>query len=146
MERNNGDNSDWVMHRRMEGLVNKHMADIAFETLQQRLSAVSDEMNSLAEHVSRRSDEIPKDEIPRRGDVNFDVEPLTATYSTESVGEKLLPSTPSAGKIMHLGAAYIRICIITCQQLRICNGTGKHVNVACVVSQSHLTFKSYNWL
>uniref|UniRef100_UPI003AAB7839 uncharacterized protein n=1 Tax=Centroberyx gerrardi TaxID=166262 RepID=UPI003AAB7839 len=83
----NGDNSGWAMQRRVDGLVNKHMADIALETLQQRLAAVSDEMHSLAEHVSRRSEEMPKDD-PRRGDVNFDVESLTAAYNT-GVGEKL---------------------------------------------------------
>ncbi|KAM4614858.1 uncharacterized protein ACJ7VT_010093 [Polymixia lowei] len=75
----NEDHSVWPMPRRMEGLVNKHMADIALEALQQRLSAVSEEMHSLAEHVSRRSEESPTDD-PRRGDVNFEV---------DSVGEKL---------------------------------------------------------
>lgn len=95
----NGDNTSWSMQRRMEGLVNKHMADIALETLQQRLSAVSDEMNNLAEHVSKRSEEIPKDDIPRRSDVNFDVESLTATFSTGGVGEKLMPGTSSTGNV-----------------------------------------------
>ncbi|XP_038816809.1 uncharacterized protein si:dkey-187a12.4 isoform X2 [Salvelinus namaycush] len=99
MEHNNGDTSSWAMQRRMEGLVNKHMADIALETLQQRLSAVSDEMNNLAEHVSRRSEDIPKDDISRRPDVNFDVESLSATFSTGGVGEKLLmPGTSSSAE------------------------------------------------
>ncbi|KAL0964431.1 hypothetical protein UPYG_G00323750 [Umbra pygmaea] len=97
MEHNNGNTSSWAMQQRMEGLVNKHMADIALETLQQRLSAVSDGMNNLAEHVTRRSQDIPKDDIPRRTDVNFNVESLS-TFSTSGVGEKLLmPATsPSA--------------------------------------------------
>ncbi|CAB1343616.1 unnamed protein product [Coregonus sp. 'balchen'] len=99
MEHNNGDTSSWAMQRRMEGLVNKHMADIALETLQQRLSAVSDEMNNLAEHVSRRSEDIPKDDISRRPDVSFDVESLSATFSTGGVGEKLLmPATSSSAE------------------------------------------------
>lgn len=104
MEHNNGDTSSWAMQRRMEGLVNKHMADIALETLQQRLSAVSDEMNHLAEHVSRRSEDVPKYDIPRRTDVNFDVESLSATFSTGGVGEKLaIPGTSSsAGNVLPL--------------------------------------------
>ncbi|XP_022624771.1 uncharacterized protein LOC111239220 isoform X2 [Seriola dumerili] len=56
MEHDHGDSLDWSMERRVEGLVNKHMADIAVESLQQRLTAVSDEMHSLVEHVSRRSE------------------------------------------------------------------------------------------
>lgn len=94
----NGENSTWAMQRRMEGLVNKHMADIALETLQQRLSAVSDEMHSLAEHVSRRSEEIPKDDNTIRTDGNFDVESLSATYNSGGVGEKLLPASTSSSE------------------------------------------------
>ncbi|KAF7670404.1 hypothetical protein LDENG_00166920 [Lucifuga dentata] len=78
----NGDSNDWEMQRRVEGLVNKHMADIALETLQQRLSAVSDEMHSLAEHVSKRSGEVSKAE-PRTGAVSRGEELLTSIHSTE---------------------------------------------------------------
>ncbi|XP_023151095.2 uncharacterized protein si:dkey-187a12.4 [Amphiprion ocellaris] len=76
MEHGIGDNADhdWSAEQRVDGLVNKHMADIALEALQQRLSAVTEEMHSLAQHVSRRSGEEFKDE-PRRGDVSFGVEP-----------------------------------------------------------------------
>ncbi|XP_046885230.1 uncharacterized protein si:dkey-187a12.4 [Hypomesus transpacificus] len=94
----NGDNRSWGMQRRMEGLVNKHMADIALETLQQRLSAVSDEMHSLAEHVSRHSEEIPKDDITRRTDVNFDGGSLNGTCNSGGVSEKLLPATTSTAE------------------------------------------------
>lgn len=83
MEDDNGENPDWSMQRRVDGLVNKHMADIALETLQHRLSAVSDEMHSLVEQVSRRSGEEFNDE-PRRGDVSFCVEPLSSACSTEA--------------------------------------------------------------
>lgn len=86
MEHN--DNSGWVIQRRMEGVVNKHMADVALETLQQRLTVVTDEMHSLAEHVSRRTDEIPNDAVPPRTEVNFDVESFTSTYNTGGTAEK----------------------------------------------------------
>eukprot|EP00064_Thunnus_orientalis_P008583 superscaffoldBa00001030_g8606 len=79
------------MQRRVDGLVNKHMADIALETLQHRLSAVSDEMHSLVEHVSRRSGEEFKDE-PRRGDVSFGVEPLS-DCSTEAADKFISASS-----------------------------------------------------
>ena len=82
MEHGNGDSYDWATERRVEGSVNKHMADIALETLQQRLTAMSDEMQSLAEHVSRRSGEDLKNE-PRRGDVSLGLEPpLSSTYGS----------------------------------------------------------------
>lgn len=95
MEHDNGENLDWSMQRRVDGLVNKHMADIALETLQNRLCAVSDEMHSLAEHVSRRSGEELKDES-RQGDDSFDVEPLSSDCSTEAT-EKFI-SASSTGK------------------------------------------------
>lgn len=94
MDHDNGENLDWSMQRRVDGLVNKHMADIALETLQHRLSAVSDEMHSLVEHVSRRSGEEFKDE-PRRGDVSFGVEPLS-DCSTEAADKFI--SASSTGK------------------------------------------------
>lgn len=95
MENDNGENVDWSMQRRVDGLVNKHMADIALETLQSRLCAVSDEMHSLAEHVCRRSGEELKDE-PRRGEVTFGVEPLSSDCSTEATDKFI--STSSTGK------------------------------------------------
>ncbi|KAM7408128.1 hypothetical protein PAMA_002010 [Pampus argenteus] len=98
MEHDNGDNLDWSMHRRVDGLVNKHMADIALETLQHRLSAVSEEMHSLVEHVSRRTGEEFKDE-PRRGDVSFGVEPLSSACSSESADKFIsASSTESAAQ------------------------------------------------
>lgn len=80
MEHDNGEDNNWSVQR-VEGLVNKHMADIALETLQQKLSAVSNEMHSLTEHVSRRSGEGFKDD-PRRGDVRFGEEQLSSACST----------------------------------------------------------------
>ncbi|XP_053189137.1 uncharacterized protein si:dkey-187a12.4 [Scomber japonicus] len=98
MENDNGENVDWSMQRRVDGLVNKHMADIALETLQSRLCAVSDEMHSLAEHVCRRSGEELKDE-PRRGEVTFGVEPLSSDCSTEATDKFIsTSSTESAAQ------------------------------------------------
>ncbi|XP_029926588.1 uncharacterized protein LOC115372665 isoform X2 [Myripristis murdjan] len=98
----NGDHSGWGSQRRVDGLVSKHMADIALETLHQRLSAVSEEMHSLAERVTRRSGEIPRDD-PRPADVSCDVETLTSGFSS-GVGEKLIsaPSTAAQRKIITL--------------------------------------------
>lgn len=92
----NGDFSDWEMQRRVEGLVNKHMADIALETLQQRLTAVSDEMHSLAEHVSGRSGEVSKAE-PRTGAVSRGGELLASIHSAD---DKLI-MPPSTGRLAH---------------------------------------------
>ncbi len=98
MEQDHGDNHDWPMQRRVEGFVNKHMADIAVEALQQRLSAMSDEMHSLAEHVSRRSGEDFKDE-PRRRDVSLDVEPLLSSACSFRATDKLM-SAPPTGRLL----------------------------------------------
>ena len=93
----NGNGSNWAIQRRVEGLVNKHMTDMALETLQQRLSAVSEEMNHLADDISKRED-VPKrvEVAPRRSDANFNVDPLSESYSTAIVGEKLMPDTSSS--------------------------------------------------
>ncbi|GAA6215049.1 uncharacterized protein LOC108896028 [Lates japonicus] len=92
MERDDGNNYDWSMERRVEGLVNKHMADIALETLQQRLTAVSDEMHSLAQHVSRRSGDEFKDE-PRRGDGSFGVEPPLSSPCSSGAADKFVSAS-----------------------------------------------------
>ncbi|XP_049456593.1 uncharacterized protein si:dkey-187a12.4 isoform X1 [Epinephelus fuscoguttatus] len=97
MEHGDAENHDWPMQRRVEGIVSQHMADIALETLQQRLTAVSEEVHSLAQHVSRRSGEEFKDE-PRRGDLNFGVEP---PLSSACNPDKLL-SVPSTAHTMTL--------------------------------------------
>ncbi|XP_072533082.1 uncharacterized protein [Salminus brasiliensis] len=97
MEPNNGNGSNWAIQRRVEGLVNKHMADMALETLQQRLSAVSEEMNHSTDDRSRREDiHEPGEDAPRRTDVNFSVDPLSESYGTGIVGEKLMPNTSSS--------------------------------------------------
>lgn len=77
--------------------MNKHMADMALETLQQRLSAVSEEINHLTDDRSRRED-IPKagEETPRRTDTNFRADPVSDSYPTARGGEKLIPNTPSS--------------------------------------------------
>lgn len=95
METNNGNGSNWAIQRRVEGLVNKHMADMALETLQQRLSAVSEEINHLTDDRSRRED-APKagEEAPRRTDTNFRADP--ESYPAARTGEKLMLSTPSS--------------------------------------------------
>ncbi|XP_076018159.1 uncharacterized protein LOC143009941 [Genypterus blacodes] len=87
----NGDYSEWGMQqRRVEGLVSKHMADIALDTLQQRLAAVSDEMHSLSEHVSsRRSGEVSKAEPPT-GTVTRAGELHASGHSTD---DKLMSSS-----------------------------------------------------
>ncbi|KAK5853604.1 hypothetical protein PBY51_014744 [Eleginops maclovinus] len=92
MEHDNGDNHNWPVQRREEGLVNKHMADIDRETLQQRLCA--GEIHSLTERVSRRSGEEFPDE-PRRGGVSFGEEP---TLSCGSGAELSAPSTETAAQ------------------------------------------------
>ncbi|KAK5908060.1 hypothetical protein CgunFtcFv8_016151 [Champsocephalus gunnari] len=103
MEHDNGDNHNWPMQRREQGLVNKHMADIARESLQQRLCA--GEMHSLTERGSRRSGEEFPDE-PRRRDVSFGEEPPLST-ACSSGADKLLSAPPSTetaaqGKIIAL--------------------------------------------
>ncbi|KAE8280285.1 hypothetical protein D5F01_LYC20840 [Larimichthys crocea] len=92
MEHVSEDNHDWPVHRRMDGYVNKHMADIALETLQQRLSAVSDEMHSLADHVSRRSGEEFKDES-QRGDMSFCVEPQLSSAGSSEAADRFTSAT-----------------------------------------------------
>lgn len=83
------------MQRRVECTVNKHMADIAVETLQRRLSAVSEEMHSLAEHVSGRSGEVFKDES-QRGEVSFGTEPPPSSACSSEAADKFI-CAPSAG-------------------------------------------------
>ncbi|XP_076141209.1 uncharacterized protein LOC143123807 [Alosa pseudoharengus] len=99
MEQNNGNGQSWSMQqRRVEGLVNKHMADIALETLQQRLSLVSEEMNHLSNELTSRDDNSKRvDDSTRRSEINFNVESLSETYSsTGGAGEKLFPATSSS--------------------------------------------------
>ncbi|KAL2082891.1 hypothetical protein ACEWY4_020664 [Coilia grayii] len=98
MEQNNGNSQSWSVQRRVEGLVNKHMADIALETLQQRLSIVSEEMNHLSNELTRRDDVLKRaEDVPRRSDLNFNVEPLSEEYNSTGVaGEKLLPVVSSS--------------------------------------------------
>lgn len=105
MEQNNANSQNWSVQqqRRVEGLVNKHMADIALETLQHRLSLVSEEMNHLSNELSRRDDVLKRaEDVPRRSDLNFNVEPPLAdaytSSSTGGAGEKLLPTVSNAGK------------------------------------------------
>ncbi|XP_028845500.1 uncharacterized protein LOC114795927 [Denticeps clupeoides] len=86
MDQNNGGGPNWCAQRRVEGLVNKHMADIALETLQQRLSAVSEEMSQLSQEVSRR------DEAPKRAED----EALSAVCGAGGGAEKLTPAAAAA--------------------------------------------------
>lgn len=103
MEGSNGNSSSWAMERRVEGLVNKHMADMALETLQQRLSAVSQEMNHLSAEISRREDSKRVEGLPQRSDPHFSVGSLPESYNEELVDEKKLmanisTSSSSAGR------------------------------------------------
>lgn len=107
MAGSNGNSSNWAMERRVEGLVNKHMADMALETLQQRLSAVSQEMNHLSAEISRREDSKRVEALPRRSDPHLVVSSFPESYKDELVDEKkLMPNTatssssssPSAGR------------------------------------------------
>lgn len=89
------------MERRVEGLVNKHMADMALETLQQRLSAVSQEMNHLSAEISRREDSNRVEDLPRRTDPQVMVGSLPESRHRELVDEKKLmanTSSSSAGR------------------------------------------------
>lgn len=89
MEGSNGSSASWAVGRRVEGLVNKHMADMALETLQQRLSAVSQDMNHLSAEISRREDEKCVEDLPRRI-----ARALPEPYTEELVEEKkLMPNT-----------------------------------------------------
>ncbi|KAI3363491.1 hypothetical protein L3Q82_011582 [Scortum barcoo] len=99
MNQDSGDTQDWPMHRRVEGFVNKHMAHIAVDALQQRLSAVSEEMHSLAEHVSRRSGGDRKEE-PRRVELSPEVEPLLSSSISLRESDRFMsaPSTETAAQ------------------------------------------------
>ncbi|XP_061084767.1 uncharacterized protein si:dkey-187a12.4 [Conger conger] len=99
MAQNNGNSSHWSIQRRVEGLVNKHMADMALETLQHRLSAVSEEINHLAEEAATRRAEdvqIRAEDVPRRADVTFEVESQSDMHHSGGVGEKLMPAAASS--------------------------------------------------
>ncbi|MCJ8730512.1 hypothetical protein PDJAM_G00185370 [Pangasius djambal] len=97
MEGSNGTSSKWAMERRVEGLVNKHMADMALDTLQQRLSAVSQEMNHLSAEISRREDSKRVEDLPRRTDPHFITGSLPESYHEELVEEKkLMPNTSTS--------------------------------------------------
>ncbi|KAM8738135.1 uncharacterized protein AB9X84_020696 [Acanthopagrus schlegelii] len=93
------DSHDWPVQQRVEGYVNKHMADIALETLQQKLSVVSDEMHSLAEQVTRRSGGVFKDE-PRREGQSFGVEPPLPSACSSGAADRFMtyPSSESAAQ------------------------------------------------
>ncbi|XP_035255501.1 uncharacterized protein si:dkey-187a12.4 [Anguilla anguilla] len=98
MAQNNGNSSHWSIQRRVEGLVNKHMADMAVETLQHRLNAVSEEINHLAEEAARRAEDVPRcaEDVPRRADVTFEVESQSDIHHSGGVGEKLIPAAASS--------------------------------------------------
>lgn len=97
MEGSNGNSSSWAMERRVEGLVNKHMADMALETLQQRLSAVSQEMNHLSAEISRRGDTKRVEDLPRRSEQHFSAGSLPESYREELVEDKkLMPTTATS--------------------------------------------------
>ncbi|XP_023696002.1 uncharacterized protein [Paramormyrops kingsleyae] len=92
MAQNNGSGAHWSIQRRVEGLVNKHMADMALETLQHRLSVVSEEMNHLSEEAQRRPEEDPSrhaEDPSRHADMNFDVESQSEAYSSGGSEGKL---------------------------------------------------------
>lgn len=113
MEQNNDSGQNWAIQRRVEGLVNKHMADIALETLQQRLSLVSEEMNHLSNELTRRDDVLKRTEdVPRRSDLNFNVESLSDAYSgTGGAGEKLISTTSASGRLGLLSdIRYLWLC------------------------------------
>lgn len=84
------------MDRRVEGLVNKHMADMALETLQHRLSAVSQEMNHLSAEISRREDSKRVEDLPRRSNTHFVADSVTESYSEEPDEKKLMPNTAAS--------------------------------------------------
>ena len=112
MEHDNGDNHNWPVQRREEGLVNKHMADIARESLQQRLCA--GEMHSLTERGSRRSGEEFTDE-PRRRDVSFGEEPPLST-ACSSGADKLLSAPPSTGHSLRIAKPWNSFVLYLWQQ------------------------------
>ncbi|XP_017320498.1 uncharacterized protein si:dkey-187a12.4 [Ictalurus punctatus] len=99
MEGSNGNSSNWAVERRVEGLVeglvNKHMADMALDTLQQRLSAVSQEMNHLSAEISRREDSKRLEDLARRTEPHFIAGSLPESYNEELVEEKKLMTNTS---------------------------------------------------
>ncbi|XP_060780749.1 uncharacterized protein si:dkey-187a12.4 isoform X2 [Neoarius graeffei] len=109
MEGSNGKSSSWAMERRVEGLVNKHMADMALETLQQRLSAVSQEMNHLSAEISRREDSKRVEDLPRRSDSHFIAGSLPESYNEELVEEKKLMANTSSSSSSAEAAAQRKI-------------------------------------
>lgn len=123
MAQNNGNSSHWSIQRRVEGLVNKHMADMALETLQHRLNAVSEEISSLAEEAAtRRAEDVPRraEDVPRRADVTFDMESQSDIHHSGGVGEKLMPTAASSGKRFYcLFLPGDSCCEVNCQFLCI---------------------------
>lgn len=86
----------WEVQRRVDGLVNKYMADIALETLQQRLSMVTEEMNHLSSELARRDDSSKRtDDTSRRADLNFNLGTSEPCGGAVFAGEKF-PSSSSS--------------------------------------------------
>ncbi|TSK22711.1 Ras and Rab interactor 2 [Bagarius yarrelli] len=98
MAGSNGNSSRWTIERRVEGLVNKHMADMALETLQQRLSAVSQEMTHLSAELSRREDEKRVEALQRRSEPHSITGSIPESYNEELLVDekKLMPNTATS--------------------------------------------------
>ncbi|KAL4625054.1 hypothetical protein GN956_G17795 [Arapaima gigas] len=96
-----GGASHWALQRRVEGLVNKHMADMALETLQQRLTVVSEEIGHLSEDgpgrpdalLRRTEDAVASVSSGTRADAecNFEAESRSDPYGC-TCAEKLAPA------------------------------------------------------
>ncbi len=85
MDPNSVSRVNWAINRRAEGLVSKHMADMA-----QRRSAVSEEnMHPLPGDLSRSAED-----IPGRAEVNFSAD--SQSYNPAGVAGKLMREDSSS--------------------------------------------------
>lgn len=127
MEGSNGNSSNWAVDRRVEGLVNKHMADMALDTLQQRLSAVSQEMNHLSAEISRREDSKRLEDLARRTDPHFIAGSLPESYNEELVEEKkLMTNTSTSSSSSSAGRRFCSELHSAAQLLPRMSDTFKH--------------------
>ncbi|XP_067277479.1 uncharacterized protein si:dkey-187a12.4 isoform X2 [Pseudorasbora parva] len=85
MEPNSVGRSNWAINRRAEGLVSKHMAEMA----QRRLAVPEEDMNPLPGDLRRSAED-----IPGRAEVNFSAD--SQSYDPAGEAEKLMHEDASS--------------------------------------------------
>ncbi|KAK7140245.1 hypothetical protein R3I94_012757 [Phoxinus phoxinus] len=85
MDPNSVGRSSWAINRRTEGLVSKHMAEMA----QRRLAVPEEDMNPLPGDLRRSAED-----IPGRAEVNFSAD--SQSYNPAGVAEKLMLENASS--------------------------------------------------